>query len=258
MKTDNQGIIEEKKSSSDLSLLKLKAFLKDYYMLIIAFVLVSFSLLIVFIPFIKEIFSLQSDISSNKKTLELLSLKESMLDSMDEAKLNSQVDLLESALPSEKPALYIIDILNASSSKFGLQLGSFEFSPGSLATNSAELEKSVKVKSGIDSIEVDVEVSGEFDNLLTYIDYLENALPLMKARAISFSTAKKDTIVDVTLSLDVYFLLPPETIGRTSDPLKKISESQLDAYEKVSQYTKVVSRSLPTSTYPSRDNPFDY
>ncbi len=70
--------------------------------------------------------------------------------------------------------------------------------------------------------------------------------------------ANKDKNVEATLSLDVYFLLPPKTIGKTSDPLREISESQLDAYEKVSQYTKVVSRSLPTSTYPARDNPFDY
>jgi hypothetical protein len=258
LKTDNQGILEEKKSSSDLYLMKLKAWLKDYYLLVIVGVLISFSLLLVFVPFSKEIFSLRGEISKNKKDLELLSQKESMLDSMDESELNSQVDLLESALPSEKPALYIIDILNASSQKFGLKLGSFEFSPGSLATNSAELEKNIKAKSGIDSIEVDVEVSGDFDNLLTYIDYLENALPLMKARAISFSTANLDKEVDATLGLDVYYLLPPETIGKTSDQLKETSASQKEVLGKVGQYTKVVSRSLPTTTYPLRDDPFDY
>lgn len=213
------------------------------------------------IPQLKDIFIIRTAIADLTKTLEVLDQKYQALTSMSDSELNSMVSMVESALPSDKPIFQALEVVQSQAFEYGLAVDSFDFSPGSVATESATAKtKNTKQTSGVSSLDLEVTLMGSFENLLQFVKALENSGPLAEVQGFSVSSAAAfENNVKTTILLKIFYMPSPQVIGGVTTPLKLMSQTQIAAIEQLTTLSRITTSSLvaPQGSV-LRENPFSF
>lgn len=235
--------------------------LKDYSTPLIIAGIVFLGILVGLIPQIKDIFAIRAEITTLSKSLQALDQKHQALTSLSDSELNSMVSVVESALPSDKPIFQAIEVVQARAFEYGLKVDSFDFSPGSVASESASSKNiSIKNASGISAMDLEVTILGTFENLLRFVRALENSGPLTEVQGFSVSSAAAfENEVKTTITLKIFYMAPPASIGSVTSPLKLMTQEQVSAIENLSAFVKTTPSSIsPLVGGTLRENPFSF
>jgi hypothetical protein len=171
------------------------------------------------------------------------------------------VSMMESALPSDKPIFQALEVVQSRAFEYGLAVDSFDFSPGSVASESASTKnKSPQHVSGVSSMDLEVTLMGTFEDLLRFVKALENSGPLTEVQGFSVSSAAAfENEVKTTIMLKFFYMPPPQMIGGVTTPLKLMSQTQIVAIEQLATLSRVTSGSLiPPKTGILREDPFNF
>ncbi|MFC1653223.1 hypothetical protein ACFL1M_00045 [Patescibacteria group bacterium] len=254
MKIENKKKNKENFSAEDI---------KQYWVPIVSGLFILLSLFLVLIPSFSEISKTRFENKRIEKSLNDLNKKYSILDSLTESSLNGQVSLVEGALPSEKPVFNIINMIQAGAGTLGVVVDSFEFSPGSLATESAQLKNKSRKSSGVGDVEfinAEISVVGTFDQVLAFVDLIENSLPVTEVDSVSVSSGNIEFgELKSNLLLKVYYSLPPTSIGKVSSPISELTDEQGSVIEEIKKYSLFASTGdQVTQQNSERFSPFSY
>lgn len=234
---------------------------KDYMTPLVIAAVIFLGVVVGVIPQLKDIFTIRTAIVDLTKTLEVLDQKYQALTSMSDSELNSMVSMVESALPSDKPIFQALEVVQSQAFEYGLAVDSFDFSPGSVATESATAKaKSVKQASGVSSLDLEVTLMGSFENLLQFVKALESSGPLAEVQGFSVSSAAAfENDVKTTILLKIFYMPSPQLIGGVTTPLKLMSQTQIAAIEQLATLSRVTTGSLvsPQGSV-LRENPFSF
>lgn len=154
------------------------------------------------IPQFQETLDLNSQLQKEKPKLEKLQKKLVELDNIQFSPEFSQKEIVDAALPSKKPLLELLTSLHTISEADNVSIDEFSLTPGLVATNEAELvaeaKKSSK-KSEVDTLTVEMSVSGTFADVGKFLIDLEKISPFTTITQLALSSnARGDDFTEET------------------------------------------------------------
>lgn len=179
-------------SESALSLLYFK-----YKKLIFSSFLFFTSAFIIFqvlIPQVKNYFEFKEKIKDSRKKIDILKNNYTFSSNLNEYNLNSDLDVVSLALPTEKDFASILNSISDASNNSGVDLSDYSFNVGDLSSESAE----IKTES---YIQIDLEAGGSINSLKNFLFELSTKFPL--SESVTFETGQTKS------SVVIYFYHKP-------------------------------------------------
>jgi len=249
--------------------------LRNWLVPIIVGVVILISIFIIGLPTIRQTSQLRNDVTQERERLALLTTKLSQLTALDESLLQSQLFEAEIALPSRKPVFETLSSLSLQASESGVLLGSFNFSPGEVATQSSQASPDTSASEKIDPgvlsrMPLSVSLTGSNDVIIRFLEILSQSAPLIEPIQVNLATGttsqefieQEQELIDpgasATLTFDVLYSLPPENIGKLSDPLPVINPQQTATLQLIQSLNKYSQDFTFSNTNTGKTNPFTF
>jgi hypothetical protein len=142
----------------------------------ISLLIIVLTLGLVFVPQVNQILEARQEIDSEAERLERLVAKRTFLEGLSEPEIADYVLLADRALPGNKPVYEVIEALGSELKESGVTLKTYELSPGSVGSDSADVSVSEENRPGtLSSLVLSFEASGTREavtSLLTRINHL--------------------------------------------------------------------------------------
>ncbi len=200
-------------------------------------------LVFAFYPQVKESLALQSKYKKEQPKLQKLQAKLTDLQTIDSTTEYAQADVVRAALPSNKPLLEFLTSLNSIAVASNIAVKDFALSPGSIATDSAEAATNKKSKNAdnVDTLDLEIEIEGTFDQLQQFLLDIEKISPfttitqLSLGKGTSAADRSTDRIIGAKLSTSTYFFT--QSIKATVDaPLPKLTATDRNVLTALSDF----------------------
>lgn len=172
----------------------------------------------------------QETFSQNKQRedqLNLLQEKAQKLTQLKNSQLLTDFERLEAILPSEKKIPFLISSISLLQSENNLLPEELVIRPGLL--------KDENTKTGGESIDFSLSVSGPEEGVLNFLEKILITAPLMNIKGVSIVI--NDGIYKISSKVLTFYQSLPETLGKIDDPLKEISPSQKKTVETIASFT---------------------
>lgn len=186
---------------------------KNYIVPILIIVVCFFLLIQITIPQLTTLSQKQQEERNEKSKLNTLNKNSEILSKLNDATLDSYLQLMIDALPLEKNFAGIINSINLSANKAGIFLGDYEFVVGDLS----------KVSPGKNAptLEVVLSVNGGVAPTAKFISELYKSLPVTEVTSVVV-TGDRSTVTAM------FYYKPFVGDTDTVNPLSDLNQSQLD------------------------------
>lgn len=189
---------------------------------------------LVLVPQMRAINTGRQDLEVQEEQLNRLVEKRQQLESLSEAELDSQLLVVMRVLPNEKPVSQALGLLMNTTKSNEVNLNGYAMDPGEVASGGAKAEvKEDKDQPGVlASLLIETELTGIYGAMTSFLRIVEEEIaPLSRALRLTLSIneekqERSEKEVDVSLEMEMAYATPPETIGKPSDPLPKITNTQ--------------------------------
>lgn len=183
----------------------------------------------VVLPQIRLISAHTENLGVEEKKLAELQARSRFLLTLDTTVLASQQTMLQQVLPSQKPVTPLISSVERLAENAGVALLGYELSPGTVATQGAEVStgkaiiKSIVPEVG--SLPLKLDVQGAFGQMNTFFKSLDLLVPLVNVKGIDFTVlsqtkgaAPESVQYKASVELDSLYALP-ESLKLTPNPV---------------------------------------
>lgn len=235
-----------KKINFDINALKL--LYSRYKGLIIPFFVIFISLLLFIkfiIPQIQGLLAARQEIKAANDKLSVMKNNFNILNSLDDAMLENQFQVVSNALPSTKDFNGILNALSIASAKTGASLGSFSFKVGDLSAIKDSAGKHLFLK-------LSLNVNGDINTVNNFINTLNNTLPLSEVTSVEMESKNS------TLTITFYYKPLPPIIYSDDLPIAVISKNDSVLINKLFSFRKpsLSNSFVPASSRSAISNPF--
>lgn len=186
--------------------LKLLLNVRRYFLLAAALMIGSVALIGLAIkPQVESILAINKEINQERQYFEDLTQKLNELKHIEFSAQFEQKDKVDQVLPSHKPILEILFNLSQASRQHGIIISELNFSPGEIATESAQINNQPAAASSgnpYSALQIDLTIEGRNDDLGPFITTVERIAPI-------------STITDLKMGKKEY---TARTRPRLSDP----------------------------------------
>ena len=238
--------------------LKIKLLIDRYRPFLLPFIFilfVIFSLSDIVMPRVNVIADSWQEMQETKKTVESLNTKLVFLRSLDEKELKNNYDFLLQVLPEDREPFYSLAVLEWLGTRNGLTIERATFEPGEISTKSA-LPKGTK--KDYDTMSYDLNVRGNLEELKGFLVELEKIVPVSSTDSLSLEL-RSGRVLGTNLLIEMYSALLPAKIGRPSDPISDLDESEKKLLDKLRAdlILPETNTNFLTSDPLGKNNPFD-
>lgn len=239
------------------SLERLKAYSWPIFLIVVGVTLAVF----IALPNFNEYFLQRNKMAEKKQKLALLTEKAAALASLDRDRLRRQLQVAESALPSEKAVPGLLSGLERIAAESGAAVTAFQISPGIISSRENSEEKNpVPVKEiATPAIPFTISLEGNYQSLKGFLLRLKKARRLIGLDKLSFvnlQTQDNPENLRTNLSLLAYYLPLPEDPPLPEEKLESISPEELDFLAEVESF-EVISVAPPLLPV-GKENPFAF
>lgn len=212
----------------------------EYYSVAIIGLTIIGCILLVFniiIPELNQWFSIRDEVAATQQKIDTITQNISFINGLDRNKLNSQLQTVTSALPSNKDFGFMISALNSAAESSGVSLNDYAFQVGDLSTKG---QKGAPLN-GLSSIGITITVNGDINSIKRFIATLEKTAPVSEVISINGSGQ------NVSLSIQFY-QKPFATVSFAPDtPLQPISVDKTQLLNNISKWGNVTqTQNTPT------------
>ncbi|OGH81523.1 MAG: hypothetical protein A3F93_01270 [Candidatus Magasanikbacteria bacterium RIFCSPLOWO2_12_FULL_34_7] len=194
---------------------KYKKHLIYFLIIFISFLLFLFAVL----PRIQDLVKLNKDRKIESNKLSILKSNLSLLSALDDSSLNSQLQIVSSALPSENNFEGVLNAISSSAEKSGVLLSDYEFQVGDLS------KKEVKT-TGFPFLTLVVNIKGTSSQVVKFIGNLSKSAPLSEITSITQGrNSASTTVVFYYKSLPPFQFKDSESIAPVSKKGREIIET---------------------------------
>jgi len=145
--------------------------------------------LLLFLPGqIKEISKELKRIKGEEKEIAELKEKYLLVSSLDQEVLASQALSVVAALPEDKNVPYVLQGLRKAVGNAGFVIQELKFSPGEI--KKPEGQEAASKKKLVEGLPLSVKLMGRFDNLLSFLEKIEETLPLFQVMKVEAFRSK--------------------------------------------------------------------
>lgn len=222
----------------NIDLLTFKTIFSDYkpFLTPLFTILSCILIFVIFIlPQANEFFRSQETVKEEKQKLNTLRNNLQILQSISDQELDSQFDLLSSALPNNKNFESIINALSYSANVSGVILGNFDFAVGSLTDSPKEIQK-------FPFLEIELNLAGGIEQTSSFLNTLSNTLPISRVTKISVISS------GTTVRVAFYYKPFPETKFNEDLKIEPISAEGKNLIGELGSFNNPVNISIPFFT----------
>ena len=181
----------------------------------------------VIIPQFQNMLDSQQQAKAETGKLEILRNNLNLLTNLDQAQLDSQLQVASSALPSGKDFFGILTGISAAANNAGVTLGDYSFQVGNI-TNPA----SGGIQS-FPSLEVDLTVNGGTKGVTEFMSQLYKTVPLSEVTNVVLSNTSSQLTV-------LFYYRPFPPLGfNDSAPVQVISPMGLSTFTTISSWNNI-------------------
>ena len=219
------------------------------------------------VPILQKTIAMNNEISSLSADVDVLKNKVSVLESIDEVSMRSNVQTLLSAVPSDASLPTLLGTLDGLVAKTGVASGNFTLAKlGDLATGSAQRLSADENTVGGNILPFTLNISGTFDQLRGFLALSVSVRRIIRVRTFNLlflaPTAEASASANTSsanLEMDAFYSPLPTTIGSVSQPLTALTSADDALIATISgmQLLGVSSTPLPPSSLgPAKPDPF--
>lgn len=210
------------KTNIDISTIKIIYARYKQHILFIVTILVCLVLFsIIIIPRIRELSILSKNAKNEADKLLILKNNLSLLSSMDDAILDSQLKLVSSALPIDKDFEGILTAVSQAAIRSGVSLSDYEFKVGDLS------ETSIKT-SGFPYLEMSLSVKSTSQQTVKFISELYKSFPISEVVSVS---QENDS---ATVKILFYYKPLPQVLFNDGEPIQTVSQKGMELIDRLS------------------------
>ena len=175
---------------------------------------------------IKDLRTMQEEISGIQK-------KASMLQSVDLLELEQTARDVLAGVPPDKSVSTLLSTIEAVATKYNLYISDMSIEGiASLAKDSA---KPVTKPEG-NSLTEGISLQGELIQLRNFLIECVRVRRLLRVKDMVITAIPKSNLITAKLTIEVFYLPLPQTIGKISDALEPFSQEELATIEKIKSY----------------------
>lgn len=219
------------------------------------------------VPLVKKTMVLNTEYRTLSQEVDVLREKASVLQSIDEGTMKTDLQALLFAVPSDKSISSLLGTIDSLTAKTGVTPGTVSLAKlGSLATASAQRLNVEEKTVGSNIVPFTMSISGTLDQTRTFLATSVSVRRVFRIRSFDVSFMKTDTVstasatmVSTHLSMDAFYSPLPTSIGSVSQPLTPLTGADTDLIEKVVRIPLLVPPSIPLpppSAGPAKLDPF--
>ncbi|MCX6793784.1 MAG: type 4a pilus biogenesis protein PilO [Candidatus Gottesmanbacteria bacterium] len=241
---------------------QLKKIFREYQWLIISIgilLMCGFGFVLGVVPLAQKAIDLNNEYSSLSAEVNALNNKASILQTIDEDTIRSNMQTLLSAVPYDKSLPTLLGTLDGLTAKTGVSVESFSLSkPGSLATVSARSLNAGEQAVGSNILPFTINVSGTFDQIRAFLTAATSVRRFFRIRTFDVSFVNADT-VSANIAMDAFYSPIPSSIGSVSQPITALTSTDNDLIAKIAamQLFETTSATLPPpSAGAAKPDPF--
>lgn len=184
-----------------------------------------FVLFRIILPQWSDIQDVKQLLNSKEASVNAKQASVTLLNSIPQNEVDSNYQLVTTALPIQKDIILIYSELNDAATKTGVTLGGFSLKVGSIYSASKKVSKAQSSIAGIPLLNMLVTVTGPSENVKQFADTLYESIPLVEIKSVDIS--KSDARYDVNFYFKPIELLPDNVAATPLAPLSKGENSQL-------------------------------
>ena len=222
----------------------IRRFLLIYQGFVVSGVIVLFSavaLVLAIIPGIRATRELYDNLEVVRKEIDGLAGKLSILESMNEEDVRSQLLMMLTALPQEKSVPTVVGSVESLAQASGVTLVDLSLlSPGSLATGSAIRQSAAEKKIGASGLPLTVTVSGSYDQIRAFVSKINAIKRLFDVSSFDLSIGALGT-TQARVSLTAYYQPVPPKVGSIGSPVVPLNTKEEEIVKKIAQYPDMTS-----------------
>jgi Tfp pilus assembly protein PilO len=239
--------------------MQLRKLSREYQGLIVSIgilIVCGLGVLLGVVPLIQKTIDLNTENRSLSAEVDLLNNKVSVLQSIDENAMRSDLQTLLSAVPSDKSLSTLLDTLDGLTGKTGVSSGNFSLSKlGSLATESAQRLSADERAVGSNILPFTISLTGTLDQMRGFLATSVSVRRLFRIRTFDVSFVKtgteSGTMVSANMAMDTFYSPLPSAIGSVSEPLTALTSTDTNLIAKVAAMQPLVQTSSVTLPPPT-------
>jgi len=213
----------------------IKELLIPTIMAVIAVVLIMYAV----IPNIQRMQDIIVSIQATQNENDGIRKKIAALSALDEDTLRSHMQILLSAVPSDKSVATILSAIDNVSSEQSISVTDLAVSGlGSISTDSAGTAQKIDSKLGSNTLPVSISVSGTFDQIIAFVGKIHSVRRLLRISGLNLSLfgGEASPTAKVKMSLEAFYAPLPKTLGKAADDLKPLSAGEEELLTKLSSF----------------------
>lgn len=179
------------------------------------------------IPLSQQWFSIQRELRETEGKLRIVKSNIQIIQDLDKTNLEDRIDTAIAAVPADKDFFGIVTAIADSAVKSGVSLGTFSFSPGILASESAAASD---LQSPID---VSLPIEGDVDSIKVFLREINEKLPLSESEALSVNAGSTK---EASLRLIFQYKTFPLITYTYTEPIKSFTQEELSLLEQLSSW----------------------
>lgn len=144
---------------------------KEHFIYFLIIFISSLLFLFAILPRIQDLAKLNEDRKIELKKLSILRKNLSLLSTLDDSSLNLQLQIVSSALPSDKDFEGVLSAISSSAEKSGALLGDYEFQVGDLSQKEAKT-------AGFPFLTLVIDIRGTPSQVTEFLSNLSKSTPL--------------------------------------------------------------------------------
>jgi len=177
---------------------------KHYFIPTIVIITSIILFLQLIIPQYNDFVLMKQEEDDYRQKIDILTANINYLSNLNNQDLDSQVDLLTTALPLEKDYVGILTSISSAARTSGIELDDFTFLVGKLATQEANLAQSQP------SILVTLNVQGPVNSIRVFLKSLSSSFPLSEVLSLKSSAGRSEASTS-------FFYRPVKEFSREGD-----------------------------------------
>ncbi len=234
---------------------KIRLIIKRWQLFLLPGIAILFTLILIFVvllPKVNQIRNLYLQTKEASARLGRLTLKLSELEGIDEGALVQRKELALKAVPNNKSVMETVSSISNFVRESDLLITSFEVSPGEISTQSAS-----KKKEKLDRLRFAIDLEGQPDKVMVFIEKVENLLPLISLNTFNLNAYQNQS--RLSLVIESYSAVLPEGLGKIDSPLMKVTDTDEEVLNKIKTFESLETEAgkiyTPPEAIPTRSAP---
>jgi hypothetical protein len=192
----------------------------------------------VVIPEVTNWFSIQQEVDTTQQQIAVLQQNISLINNLDKNQLDNQLQTASHALPPEKDFSLVLQSIAYASAKSNISLNNYSFQIGSI--KSATTLPGISIaNTDTTPLQIVIVASGGLNNLITFMNDIQNSLPLATVTKIDGSVG------NLSITIEFYQKPFPNITFSSDTQLTPLSANDNKLLQQLSQWDHTASSSIP-------------